>query len=90
MIKEPRFAIPVVTINGTMDAPPVKSMMTMKPKMIKKGSNMKIRKSKFRIKKIESGYGIFLRTMQERPIDRYPTKRAAKKRLNEYIRKVNQ
>lgn len=90
MIKEPRLPTPVATIIGTMDMPPVKSMITMKPKMIKKGyEGMKIRKSKFKIKKIESGYGIFLRSMQERPLDRFPTKKAAQKRLNQYIRKVN-
>lgn len=50
---------------------------------------MKIRKSKFKIRKIECGYGIFLRSMPERPLDRHPTKKSARKRLNEYIRKVN-
>ena len=50
---------------------------------------MKISKRKFTIKQIENGYGIFIRTMQERPLDRFPTKKAARKRLNEYIRKVN-
>lgn len=49
---------------------------------------MKISKRKFIIKQTDDGYGIFIRTMQESPVDWYPTKKAAKKRLNEYIKKV--
>ena len=49
---------------------------------------MKISKRIFNIKKTDDGYGIFLRSIPEHPVDWYPTKKAAKKRLNEYIKKV--
>jgi hypothetical protein len=48
-----------------------------------------MKKSQFTIKKIENGYGIFLRSMQARPLAVFPTKEAAKKRLRDYLRKVN-
>lgn len=54
---------------------------------------MKIRKRKFVIVKMEDDrYTIALRISPEHPLDRkgFPDKRAAKKRLNEYIRKVNE
>lgn len=48
-----------------------------------------MKKRDFVIKKTENGHGIFLRTMQERPLAVLPTKKAAAKRLNEYIKNVN-
>lgn len=54
---------------------------------------MKVSKRKFLIVKTsDSRYNIALRISPEHPLDRngFPTKRAAKKRLNEYIRKVNE
>ena len=54
---------------------------------------MKISKRKFVIIKIsDDRYSIALRISPEHPLDRngFPTKNAAKKRLNEYIRKVNE
>lgn len=53
---------------------------------------MKISKRKFAIVKTEDGrYTIALRKHPDHPLDRngFPTKKAAKKRLNEYIRNVN-
>lgn len=54
---------------------------------------MKISKRKFVIIKTEDGrYTIALRKYPEHPLDRngFDTKKAAKKRLNEYIKKVNE
>lgn len=53
---------------------------------------MKISKRKFIIKQTENGYNIFLRNAPDHPLDRngFPNKSAAKKRLNEYIRNVNE
>lgn len=54
---------------------------------------MKISKRKFVIVKMnDDRYTIALRRSPDHPLDRngFPTKRAAKKRLNEYIRKVNE
>ena len=50
-----------------------------------KGTIMFTKKA-YVVKKTDGGYGIFIRTMQERPIGKYPTKRIAKKRLNEYVK----
>ena len=53
---------------------------------------MKISKRKFVIIKMsDDRYTIALRNAPDHPLDRngFPTKRAARKRLNEYIRKVN-
>lgn len=47
-----------------------------------------MKKRYFIIKPAGNGYGIFLRTMQERPLAVLPTKEAAAKRLNEYIKAV--
>ncbi len=46
-----------------------------------------MKKHHFIIKHIEDGYGIFLRTMQERPLATFPTKDAAQTRLNQYLKK---
>lgn len=54
---------------------------------------MKISKRKFVIIKTEDDrYTIALRNSPDHPLDRngFPTKSAAEKRLNEYIRKVNE
>lgn len=48
-----------------------------------------MKKRNFIIKKTENGHGIFLRSMQGRPLAVFPTKKAAAKRLNEYIKNVN-
>jgi len=53
---------------------------------------MKISKRKFVIVKMSDGrYTIAIRKFPDHPLDRngFPNKKAAKKRLNEYIRKVN-
>lgn len=52
---------------------------------------MKISKRKFIIKQTNSGYNIFLRNAPDHPLDRngFPSRTAAEKRLNEYIRNVN-
>lgn len=49
-----------------------------------------MKKRQFIIKPTESGYGIFLRTMQERPLQTFPTKQSAKKRLNQYLKNVKE
>lgn len=48
---------------------------------------MKIRKSKFKIKEVDGIFNIFF---LDHPLDRvgFPTKKAAKKRLNTYIKNV--
>jgi hypothetical protein len=48
-----------------------------------------MKKRNFKIKKIESGYGIFLRNHPERPLATYPTRKAAGSRLSQYIKNVN-
>lgn len=48
-----------------------------------------MKKRNFIIKQTEDGFGIFIRTMQERPLAVFPTRGAATKRLNEYIKNVN-
>ena len=53
---------------------------------------MKISKRKFVIVKMTNDrYTIALRNSPEHPLDRngFPTKKAARKRLNEYIKRVN-
>lgn len=47
-----------------------------------------MKKRYFIIKPTENGYGIFLRANQERPLAVFPTRKAAAKRLNEYIKAV--
>lgn len=50
---------------------------------------MKISKRKFKIKKYGDGYTIYFCGA---PVDRngFPTRKAARRRLNEYIKRVNQ
>jgi hypothetical protein len=54
-----------------------------------------MKKSQFTIKKIENGYGIFIRKYQNtpehqaHPLAVLPTKEAAKQRLSQYLRRVN-
>ena len=45
---------------------------------------------KFIIKKAEGGYGIFLRSMQERPLQVLPTRQDAKRRHKQYLRKLKE
>lgn len=49
-----------------------------------------MKKHNFIIKKIECGYGIFLRSMQERPLATFPTKESASHRLNQYLKNVKE
>ena len=49
-----------------------------------------MKKRNFIIKEIEGGYGIFLRTMRERPLAKFPTKESANSRLNQYLRNVKE
>ena len=48
-----------------------------------------MKKRNFIIKATGTGYGIFIRNMQERPLAVFPTREAATKRLNQYIKNVN-
>ena len=47
-------------------------------------------KRQFTIKPIECGYGIFLRATPERPLQKFPNKKSAQKRLNQYIKNVKE
>ena len=49
-----------------------------------------MKKRQFKIKPIESGYGIFLRSMPDRPLQTFPTKKSAQKRLNQYLKNVKE
>ena len=49
-----------------------------------------MKKHNFIIKKTEDGYGIFLRTMQERPLAVFPTSESANHRLNQYLKNVKE
>lgn len=49
-----------------------------------------MKKHQFIIKAIENGYGIFLRIMQDRPLATFPTKEAANRRLNNYLKNVKE
>ena len=48
-----------------------------------------MKKSQFTIKPTESGYGIFLKSMPDHPLQTLPTKKSAQNRLNQYIKNVN-
>lgn len=51
---------------------------------------MAMKKRNFIIKKTAVCYGIFLRSMQERPLAVFTSKKAAKQRLKQYLKKVKE
>lgn len=48
-----------------------------------------MKRSHFVIKPYNDGYGIFLRSMQLRPLATYPTRKLARQRLTQYLKRVN-
>ena len=69
----------------------VYNISTVKVNHTKERKGFKImKKNNFIIKKTEGGYGIFLRSMQERPLKVLPTKEDAKRRHKQYLEKLKE